>query len=85
MENLIEQVVGTTGARDLETQEQAMRALGERVLERAAERAREQGVDNVEKSFVHGKPGEAIVELAGQADADPSSSAPAESAGSVGA
>lgn len=70
MDNLVEQVAHATGSERIHTQADAVRALAERLLQRAVERAGEAGVANVETRQLDGDPAESIVEAARREQAD---------------
>lgn len=64
VENVAKHVAQSTGQEGIYTQADALRALGERVLEQAADRAREAGVARVETHLNFGDAGHVIVEAA---------------------
>ena len=68
-ENLVEGVAQATGKQDLETPHEALHAFGHRLLEQAAERAREAGVA-VDTRLADGKPAQVIADVASQEGAD---------------
>lgn len=70
MDNLVEQVTQATGADHIRTHHDALRELGEHLLRRAAERAREAGVANVETRLLYGDPAEGVAEAARQEAVD---------------
>ena len=70
VENLAKHVSESTGVEGVHTKADAMRTLGERLLENAAERAREAGVRNVETRVAFGDAGDAIVKIAEADDAE---------------
>jgi nucleotide-binding universal stress UspA family protein len=70
MDNLVEMVSKATRAERVHSRGEAMRALGDHMLQRAEERAREAGAERIERHLLHGDAADAIVELARQQDVD---------------
>lgn len=69
-DRLAQQVGEATGDRDLRSQEEAVHAFGNHLLERASARARERGVGSSETRLAYGEPANAILDLARQEGVD---------------
>lgn len=69
-DNVVQQVGSASWAHEVRTRRDAMRELGRQMLRHAEERARNTGVEDVERHLLHGDAADAIVELAQQQNAE---------------
>lgn len=64
MDDLVQYVGSTPGREHVDTRDKALQEVGNQILEKASQTAREAGVKDVETRFLHGDPAKTIIELA---------------------
>lgn len=70
MDDLVQHVASTPGREHVDTRDQALQEVGQHVLERASQAAREAGVEKTETRLLYGDPAHAVIELAEVQEAD---------------